>query len=72
MRSNQTGAAVIARDVEDDGDGGRMPVKPEQPCQLEHFSRFKKNKTVCATSRDKNKLSVPVLVIPHAQMRSCC
>lgn len=73
MKGNQTGVAVIAREVEDDDDDeGRMLVCPEQPCQLEHFSRFKKNISVCATSRDKNKLSVPVLIIPHAQMWSCC
>lgn len=51
MKGNQTGVAVIAREVEDDDDGGEggMLLCPEQPCQLEHFSRFKKNINACAT-----------------------
>lgn len=60
--------AVIAREVEYDGDGdwggeGGVTVTAEQP---EHFSGFKKNKAACATSRDKNKRSVPLVVIPRA------
>lgn len=73
MKGNQTGVAVTAGEVEDGGGGGGggLPVRPEQPCQPEHFSRFKKNNSACATSRDENTFRAPVLFIPHAQMWSC-
>ncbi len=43
MKGNQTGVAVRVGEVEDGGGGGgRMPVWPEQPCQLERFSCLKR------------------------------
>ena len=64
MKGNQTGVAVGAREVEDGDDGGGGGGR-EWPCQPA-FLKIKKQQKACATSRDKNKLCVPVLIIPHA------
>lgn len=75
MKGNQTGVAVIARELEDGGSDGEGASVAKIAMSAGAFLKIKKKKKtavcVCATSRDKNKRSVPVLIIPHAQMWNC-